>query len=174
MVSNMITEVKASNAQALSLKEQKKADERDLEAGILEYQRNKREKEEAVAAEARRVAGEKEAEIARLRALQERAADRQADIDALRAKRASEEAERNQRAREAKEAAHRAAIIKDLEESRLRQFRDREDRFANQAAAERTEFLKVISKQKADEENERRLAEQKAAALRDHATCIRN
>lgn len=139
----------------------------------MDYQRNKREKEEAVAAEARRVADEKEKEIQRLRELQERAADRQADIDALRAKRASEEAERNQRAREAKEAAHRAAVIKDLEESRLRQFRDREERFACQAAAERKEFLGVISKQKADEENERRLAEKKAAALRDHATCIR-
>lgn len=31
MVNNMITEVKASNAQALSLKEQKKADEKQLE-----------------------------------------------------------------------------------------------------------------------------------------------
>jgi len=31
MVTNMITEVKASNAQALSLKEQKKADEKQLE-----------------------------------------------------------------------------------------------------------------------------------------------
>jgi hypothetical protein len=173
-ISKMMVEVKASNAQALDLREQKKADEKRLEEGILEYQRQRREKEENMIAEAKRLAAEKEAEIQRLRELQERAADRQADIDALRAKRASEEAERNQRAREAREAAHRAEVVKELEESRVKQFRDKEDRLTEQAAASRKEFLAVIAKQKADEELERRLYEQKQSALRDHAQCVRD
>jgi len=59
----MMVEVKASNAQALDLKEQKKADERRLEEEILEYQRKRREAEEEKVAEARRVAQEKENEI---------------------------------------------------------------------------------------------------------------
>lgn len=45
-ISKMMVEVKASNAQALDLREQKKADEKRLEEEILEYQRQRREKEE--------------------------------------------------------------------------------------------------------------------------------
>lgn len=51
-----MNEVKASNAQALDLKEQKKADERRMEDEILEYQRKRRETEEGIVAEAKRVA----------------------------------------------------------------------------------------------------------------------
>lgn len=45
-ISKMMVEVKASNAQALDLREQKKAEEKRLEEEILEYQRQRREKEE--------------------------------------------------------------------------------------------------------------------------------
>lgn len=55
-VVKMMNEVKASNAQALDLKEQKKADERRMEDEILEYQRKRRETEEGIVAEAKRVA----------------------------------------------------------------------------------------------------------------------
>ena len=55
-VVKMMNEVKASNAQALDLKEQKKADERRMEEEILEYQRKRRETEEGIIAEAKRVA----------------------------------------------------------------------------------------------------------------------
>lgn len=55
-VVKMMNEVKASNAQALDLKEQKKADERRMEDEILEYQRKRRETEEGIIAEAKRVA----------------------------------------------------------------------------------------------------------------------
>jgi len=68
-VVKMMNEVKASNAQALDLKEQKKADERRMEDEILEYQRKRRETEEGIVAEAKRVAQEKENEIQRLREL---------------------------------------------------------------------------------------------------------
>lgn len=45
-------------------------------------------------AEEKRIRDEKEKEVQRLRDLQEKAQDRQAEIDALRAKRAFEEGER--------------------------------------------------------------------------------
>jgi hypothetical protein len=57
-------------------------------------------REAAKAQEERRIALEKEAEVAHLREMQEKAADRQAEIDALRAKRAREEGDRNQRKKE--------------------------------------------------------------------------
>ena len=55
------------------------------------------QKEEQAAVEAKRIRDEKEREIQRLRELQEKAADRQGEIDALRAKRAYEEGERQAR-----------------------------------------------------------------------------
>ena len=60
----------------------------------VRYNQARDAKEEARLAEEKRLKDEKEMEIQRLRELQEKAADRQAEIDALRAKRAFEEGER--------------------------------------------------------------------------------
>ena len=57
---------------------------------VAEYQREKAEREAAYEAEQEKIRIEKEREIARLRTLQERAKDEQAERDALRAKRAQE------------------------------------------------------------------------------------
>jgi hypothetical protein len=64
----------------------------------------KRRKEAEQEAEAQRLKDEKEKEVQRLREQQEKATDRQADIDALRAKRAMEERDRKDRLREKMEA----------------------------------------------------------------------
>jgi len=50
---------------------------------------------------------EKELEVQRLREMQEKASDRQADIDAIRAKRSQEEADRALRERERRESEKR-------------------------------------------------------------------
>lgn len=55
---------------------------------------------QALAAEKERIAKEKELETARLRALQERAADKQSELDELRARRYQEAKEREWRAKE--------------------------------------------------------------------------
>ena len=75
-----------------------------LEKKVLEYQKNKAEREAAFEREQERQRIEKEREVARLRALQERARDEQAERDALRAKRAQEQSEREWRKKEAEEA----------------------------------------------------------------------
>lgn len=62
--------------------------------------------------------------------MQERANDRQAEIDALRAKRAYEEGERKAREARAASAKKRAAQIKDMEESRKKQFHEKDLLFA--------------------------------------------
>ena len=64
-------------------------------------------REEEAALEAKRQQEEKEKEIQRLRELQEKANDRQAEIDALRAKRAYEEGERVARERDRQEVVKR-------------------------------------------------------------------
>ena len=45
--------------------------------------------------------------------------------------------------------------------------------YAEQAKAERDAFLKVIEKQKQEEENEKRVEAEKNSAFRNHATAIR-
>lgn len=120
MISNMFSEMDVSNKQALVLKEKKKADERQLEQDILAYQKAKSDAEEAKLAEQKKLAEEKEREIQRLRDLQERAADRQAEIDGLRAKRAAEENERKAREKERQQQIHRQEVTKDLENARIK------------------------------------------------------
>ena len=63
----------------------------------MDYVNKKRRKEAEQEAEAQRLKDEKEKEVQRLREQQEKATDRQADIDALRAKRAMEERDRKYR-----------------------------------------------------------------------------
>lgn len=96
----MVAEVEVANQIALRKKAEKVAQERDEEMKVVQYNRERDAREEARLAEERRIKEEKELEVTRLRALQEKAADRQAEIDALRAKRAFEEGERQTRAKE--------------------------------------------------------------------------
>lgn len=93
----MQKEVESANRIA-QVKKQEKIDlEKAEDQKIVEYNKKRIEKEELAALEAKRLRDEKELEIQRLRELQERAADRQGEIDALRAKRAYEEGERQAR-----------------------------------------------------------------------------
>jgi hypothetical protein len=98
-----MAEVEEANKRAIDVKETKKVQEKELEMKIVDYNRQKALREEEQAAELRRVKEEKEREVQRLRELQEKAQDRQAEIDALRAKRAFEESERIARDKERKE-----------------------------------------------------------------------
>lgn len=100
----MLSEVEVTNKIALDRKQDKLRQERDEDLKIVRYNAERIAKEEQDAEDARRVKEEKELEIQRLRELQERAADRQGEIDALRAKRAFEEGERKAR-RDEKEKA---------------------------------------------------------------------
>ena len=65
-----------------------------------------------------------------MRDMQEKAQDRQSEIDALRAKRAFEESERLARQKERKEMEHKQKVLNDLEEARQQQFSDKERRLA--------------------------------------------
>lgn len=79
-----------------------------------------------------------------MRALQERAADEQAEKDALRAKRAQEQAERDWRAKEAAEARQKAETEAMLREARSKQMQQREHFLGIQAQRERQEFERVL------------------------------
>jgi len=164
----MMEEVGVANKQSIQAKEQAKEREKQAEQEIIDYNKRKAAREEEKAAEDRRVREEKEREVQRLRDLQEKAADRQSEIDELRAKRAFEEAERNVREAERQAVLKREKVKAEMEEARNKQFRENDARLAEQARNERDEFLRVIAKQKEEEENEKRLAQEKVEALKTH------
>jgi len=105
--------------------------------------------------------------------MQEKAADRQSEIDALRAKRAFEEGERQSRRKEIAEKEKLVRQANELEVARKKQFHEREATLANQAKAERDDFLRIIDRQKEEEQRERELETEKQHQLRNHANVVR-
>ena len=101
------------------------------------------------------IKAEKEKEIARLRSLQEKAQDKQAEMDAIRARRAQEAYDREWRTKERETQARQAAINDDLSRARERQKHEKENMLKDQAKFEKEEFERVIAVQKAAEEQER-------------------
>lgn len=124
-INMLMKQAAEANSQALIEKEKRLAEEKEQERQIIEYQRARDQKEFEAQQEAQRIKDEKEREIQRLRELQEKAADRQAEIDALRAKRAFEEGERQARERERLEQQKRQRIQADLEVARQKQFSEK-------------------------------------------------
>ena len=81
----------------------------------------KAKKEEEELKEKKRLQEEKEKEVQKLREKQERAADKMTELDALRAKRAAEEAEREARIKEKLEIIKKKKILDELLQSNNKQ-----------------------------------------------------
>lgn len=103
-----------------------------------------KEREAAYEAEQARIRMEKEIEVARLRAVQERASDEAAERDALRAKRAAEAREREWRRKEQVEAQKKQETEKELRLARIAQAEDRRRLLAIEAGRERMEFQRIL------------------------------
>jgi len=124
------------------IEEEKLADLR-----VHEYQKAKALREEREEEEKKRGVAEKELEIAKLRAAQEKFADLQAEKDALRAKRHEEATEREYRQKMREEAAKKHAINAEMKLAREEQIDSKRHSMALQAARERAEFDRVLAEQ---------------------------
>lgn len=151
----LMEEVALANAEQIRLKNRQQELDREEELQIASYIREKQEREQEIAEEQTRLKAEKEKEIARLRSLQEKAQDKAAELDALRARRAQEAHEREYRIKERETAARQAAINEDLSRAREEQKREKELMLAEQARFEKEEFERIIAVQKVAEEQER-------------------
>merc|ERR1712232_581719 len=170
----LMQEVNHANNAAMKIKEEKMMGEKLEEQKIIEYQEDKSAREQALEAEKARVAAEKEKETARLRAMQEKAQDKASEMDALRAKRAMEAAERAAREKERMERDRQCAINDELAEARKQQQAEKERRLGEQAKFERDEFERIIQVQLQQEEAERqRQAEERAMRIQ-HSSELRN
>jgi len=106
----------------------------------------KREQEHQEALD--RAAADREAECAALRAQQEKETDKKAELDALRAKRAMEQAERDWRQKERAAIQKQKAQNKMLAEARTQQKKEKERRLETVAKAEREEFDRILKVQR--------------------------
>ena len=89
-----------ANRQAILLKQKKIQEEREEELKIERYNKLKAEREEQLYQEKKKLEKEKEFELQKMREKQEKAQDKRAELDAIRAKRAEEEKEIKERQKE--------------------------------------------------------------------------
>lgn len=162
-----------ANEDLLRRREIKKEQEVAEEQKVVDYMKKKAEREAAFEKEQERIRIEKEKETARLRALQERARDEQAERDALRAKRAQEQAEREWRKKEAEEARKKSEMEVTLIQARSQQMQQKEHFLAVQAQRERAEFERVLRAQKELVEKEKREEEEARKKKLTHADEVR-
>ncbi|CAE7412535.1 CFAP45 [Symbiodinium sp. CCMP2456] len=170
----LMQEVNEANGAAMKIKEERMLAEKLEEQKIIEYQEAKEQRERDLEAEKSRLAADKERETARLRAMQEKAQDKAAEMDALRAKRAMEAAERAARQKEAAEKQKQDRMNADLKEARFQQQAEKERRLGEQAKFERDEFERIIEVQMQQEEAERQRQGEEHHMRLQHAQELRH
>jgi hypothetical protein len=125
-------------------KEVRKQQEILADLKVLEYQKEKAIREAAYEADQEKKRMDKEREVARLRALQERAHDIQAEKDTLRAKREQERKEREWREKERQESIKKKHTEEEMRVAREWQIKNKEHFAAVEAAKDRAEFERVL------------------------------
>merc|ERR1719402_514301 len=166
-------EIDEINRQSQLQKEKRIAQEQIQDQKILEYNKVKAEREEAFEAEQIAVKAAKEHEIQRLRSLQERAQDHQAEQDALRAKRNQEQNEREWRRKERLAADHKLKLEAEMRKARDDQINHKLHFQAIQAQRERHEFDRVLREQERVTEAEKFEKGKKEADLAVHSSQLR-
>ncbi|CAD8061698.1 unnamed protein product [Paramecium primaurelia] len=166
-------EILEANQKAIVVKEKRRLEEKEEEEKIAKYNLEKAQKEAEIIEEQRRIKEERERDVQRLREMQEKASDRQAELDLLRAKRAMEQNERAAREKERREAELRQKLNSELYQARKVQQNEKQDKLEEQARLERDEFQRVIQKQKQERENELRLQQEKEQMVKKHAEELR-
>jgi hypothetical protein len=168
----LMEDVALANAEQIRLKNRQREMEQEEERQIADYIKDKERRDQEVLDEQRRIKADKEMEIARLRSKQEKAQDKQAELDALRARRAQEAYDRDWRQKEKDAASRAAAINADLNRARETQMREREYLLSDQARQEKEEFERIIAVQKLAEAAEREKRDVDTAQRRKNAAAL--
>ncbi|XP_044800091.1 cilia- and flagella-associated protein 45 isoform X2 [Bubalus bubalis] len=169
----MQAEIKRINDENQRQKAELLAQEKLADQMVMEFTKKKMAREAEFEAEQERIRREKEKEIARLRAMQEKAQDYQAEQDALRAKRNQEVADREWRRKEKENAQKKMETEAKLRKSRLEQVAFKEHALAVQVQRDRDEFERILRAQREQIEKERLEEEKKATGRLQHANELR-
>ena len=158
---NQINEAVAANKIAQLAKQKKILEEKEEDLKILIFQREKDRQEEAILAEKKRIAAEKEIELQKLREKQKRSSDKQGELDAIRAKRAFEENERKQKQIEEEKKLEQQRIMETLVNENKKQKEAKEKILAEEAIREKEEFNKMVKEQLKEIEKEKEIEKMK-------------
>ncbi|XP_047561091.1 cilia- and flagella-associated protein 45 isoform X3 [Lutra lutra] len=169
----MQAEIKRINDENQKQKAELLAQEKLADQMVMEFTKKKMAREAEFEAEQERIRREKEKEITRLRAMQEKAQDYQAEQDALRAKRNQEVADREWRRKEKENAQKKMETEAKLRSSRLEQVAFKEHSLAVQVQRDRDEFERILRAQREQIEKERLEEEKKATGRLRHANELR-
>ncbi|XP_075396548.1 cilia- and flagella-associated protein 45 [Tenrec ecaudatus] len=169
----MQEEIKRINDENQKQKAEVLAQEKLADQMVMEFTKKKMAREAEFEAEQERIRRDKEKEITRLRALQEKAQDYQAEQDALRAKRNQEVADREWRRKEKEKAQKRLETEAMLKQSRLEQVAFKEHTLAVQVQRDRDEFERILRAQRKQIEREKLEEERKATGRLQHANELR-
>lgn len=169
----LMEDVALANAEQIRLKNRQREMEQEEERQIADYIKEKETRDQEVIDEQRRVKAEKEKEIARLRAQQEKAQDKQAELDALRARRAQEAYDRDFRQKERDAANRVSAINADLKAAREKQKMEKEMMLAEQGRLEKEEFERIIAVQRMEDEVERGKLQRETNFRRGNADALK-
>ena len=164
----LLEEVVQANSAQIERKKLIKAAEAEEDRRIALYIKERDAKEQRLLEEKEAIAKEKEKEIARLRAQQEKAADKQAELDELRARRAQEAYEREWRENERRSQERAIAINKDMAEAREAQKQHKLKQLAVQAKMEEEEFYRIIAANRMKEKEDSQLAAKQMAIRKKH------
>ncbi|XP_026225306.1 cilia- and flagella-associated protein 45 isoform X3 [Anabas testudineus] len=166
-------EVMRINAETMLAKLQRREEEKLVDMRDMEYIQKKMERDAEYEAEQRRIKKEKELEIARLRARQEKAKDYKAEQDELRARRNQEINDRKWRMKEKELAEKKAQEEAMLRAARLEQVHHKEHLLSIEAGREKAEFERVLKvqqeavvRQKEEEEKQHHKALRYSDAIR--------
>ena len=161
MKEKIAQEIVESNKISILNKQKKIAEEKEEDLRILKYNMQKAKLEEEKLKEKKRLQEEKEKEVQKLREKQEKAADKMSELDALRAKRAAEEAEREARIKEKNEMIKKRKILEELIQSNNKQKIQKRNQLAEQARQEQAEYERIIKNQLEEMEKEKKIEEER-------------
>jgi hypothetical protein len=165
--------VEANNEQAKN-KLLRKAEEIEEDLRIASYLKYKEQREFEEEQGKAAIKASKEKEISRLRAEQERAQDRQSQIDELRARRYQEQRDRKWREVEAAEARKRSLMRSEIQGAREQQQQEKSKRITEQAVAEREEYQRIVEWQQTQAEIDRARYEKAAKVKSSHASELKS
>ncbi|KAJ3227634.1 Cilia- and flagella-associated protein 45 [Clydaea vesicula] len=148
----LMQEVAKANQESTERKRLNKVKEEEIDKKVLKYILDKESREIENDRLLAVKKAEREKELARLRAAQEKISDKQTQQDLLRAKRAFESYEREWRKKEKESIEKEIRLSKELKEERLKQQHSRENAVAFEAHKLKLEFFENIEKQKKVEE----------------------
>ncbi|KAJ3213755.1 Cilia- and flagella-associated protein 45 [Dinochytrium kinnereticum] len=148
----LMQEVVKANQESMERKKQIKIAEEEEDRKVLQYLLEKEQRDIENDRIQQQKKAEREQELARLRAAQEKMSDKQAQQDALRAQRAYEAYERDWRRKEKETAEKHHLMELTLKSERVKQQRAREHAIAVEAHKLKQEFFENLERQKEQEE----------------------